>query len=168
MSACWLLAIKEGSIENVACPSIECVKKRAKRDAANRPSDTPVVIDVKIDQVPASTGEVEVELELVEKVVGREMSERLKWLREKRRVENGMSWWLGNISALIAHIQLYRSILHYLSTPTLPISGPRSTPLQTPRTPLRHVKETRLPPRTHEDRRTGRCAKREGEAGEGV
>lgn len=96
LSACWLLAIKEGSIENVACPSIECVRKRAKREAAVRPMDT-LNVEVKVDDGIAPKAEREregekvdeVELELVEKVVGRLMSERLRWLREKRRVENG-------------------------------------------------------------------------------
>ncbi|KAI9635251.1 uncharacterized protein MKK02DRAFT_27103 [Dioszegia hungarica] len=74
LNACWTLAISEGTLESVACPSPGCVKKRATRDAGQ-------AADAEQDLDPA----------LVESVVGEEL--RLRWeeLRDRRKAEIGTS-----------------------------------------------------------------------------
>jgi E3 ubiquitin-protein ligase RNF14 len=68
LSSCWTLAIEEGTLENVACPSFACVKKRATR-AANEITEP--------------------DRELVEEVVGAKLRDRWEDLKAKRRAEIG-------------------------------------------------------------------------------
>lgn len=68
LSSCWVLAIEEGTLENVSCPSITCVKQRS-----------------------TSSAEGEVDLELVQEVVGEELQSRWLSLKEKRKAEIGKS-----------------------------------------------------------------------------
>ncbi|KAL7424702.1 hypothetical protein Q5752_000386 [Cryptotrichosporon argae] len=72
LSACWTLAISEGSIENVACPSVECTKARA--------------------QVDRQATDGDVAPELVESVVGPELRTRWETLKETRRAEIDPRW----------------------------------------------------------------------------
>lgn len=74
MSACWGLAITEGTIENVSCPSPQCVKQRTSRDP--------------------QSGETQDELsaDLVESVVGKEARERWQELKDKRMAEIGKTF----------------------------------------------------------------------------
>ncbi|ORX36001.1 hypothetical protein BD324DRAFT_581472 [Kockovaella imperatae] len=68
LSLCWSLAIEEGTLENVACPSVDCVKQRA-------------------------TGKRgEVDGSLVESVVGHELRARWDELKERRRAEIDPNW----------------------------------------------------------------------------
>ncbi|WVQ62143.1 uncharacterized protein L199_000281 [Kwoniella botswanensis] len=69
LSSCWSLAITEGSLENVSCPSVSCTKQRALRDRGE------------------SGGENEIDGEMVESVVGKELRERWEDVKEKRKAE---------------------------------------------------------------------------------
>lgn len=79
LSSCWSLAIKEGTLENVSCPSVSCTKKRAARPG----------------QAPAENQEKEKDTgtdgDLVESVVGKELRARWEMLKEKRRADLGKS-----------------------------------------------------------------------------
>ncbi|WWC86300.1 uncharacterized protein L201_001173 [Kwoniella dendrophila CBS 6074] len=68
LSSCWSLAITEGSLENVSCPSISCTKQRALRDRGE-------------------TVDNEIDVELVESVVGKTLRERWEEVKEKRIAE---------------------------------------------------------------------------------
>jgi E3 ubiquitin-protein ligase RNF14 len=81
LQSCWSLAIREGTLSNVACPSFDCTKARVKRDqdrAENPTQQTPDAGDP-TDYV----GD-----DLLSKVVGDVLAERFKRLKEKKRVEN--------------------------------------------------------------------------------
>ena len=73
------MAIREGTLDSVSCPSVSCTKKRATRNP----------------NVGANAGGGEVTLdtdtdaELVESVVGRDLKIRWETLKEKRRAELG-------------------------------------------------------------------------------
>ena len=67
LSSYWCLAIDEGTLENVACPSIDCVKERAKQETARS----------------------EIDPDLVAEVVGLELKDRWEELKERRRAEIG-------------------------------------------------------------------------------
>ncbi|OCF41788.1 hypothetical protein I317_04394 [Kwoniella heveanensis CBS 569] len=67
LSSCWSLAITEGSLESVSCPSVSCTKTRALRDRAE------VVGGVDAD--------------LVESVVGKDLRERWEDIKERRKAE---------------------------------------------------------------------------------
>ncbi|WVR05929.1 hypothetical protein IAU60_002955 [Kwoniella sp. DSM 27419] len=67
LSSCWSLAITEGSLESVSCPSVSCTKTRALRDRAEA-----------VDSVDA---------ELVESVVGKELRVRWEDIKERRKAE---------------------------------------------------------------------------------
>jgi hypothetical protein len=96
LSACWTLAIKEGNVESVACPSVTCTKRRVDRQNRVREpaldgaklEGTDVGVEAKEGAGQGLAGG-EVELRLVEEVVGVELRERLEWLKRKKRVENG-------------------------------------------------------------------------------
>ncbi|KAK8865969.1 hypothetical protein IAR55_001118 [Kwoniella newhampshirensis] len=70
LNSCWSLAITEGTLESVSCPSVSCVKQRALRDRIGASED-------------------EVEASLVESVVGKELEERWEELKERRKAEIG-------------------------------------------------------------------------------
>jgi hypothetical protein len=90
------LAIKEGNVESVACPSVTCTKRRVDRQNRVREpgldggklEGTDTGAEAKDGAGQGSAGG-EVELRLVEEVVGVELRERLEWLKRKKRVENG-------------------------------------------------------------------------------
>ncbi|WVQ70866.1 hypothetical protein IAR50_000391 [Cryptococcus sp. DSM 104548] len=67
LSDCWTLAITEGTLESVACPSPPCVKQRALRDKMDSSSDVPP--------------------DLLENVVGPELKDRWATLKERRMAE---------------------------------------------------------------------------------
>jgi hypothetical protein len=71
LSACWTLAITEGSLENVFCPSVVCTKERATKDSKADIADKGVT--------PA----------LVESVVGKTLRERWERIKENRIIETG-------------------------------------------------------------------------------
>lgn len=71
LSACWTLAITEGSLENVFCPSVVCTKERATKDSKADNADKGVT--------PA----------LVESVVGKTLRERWERIKENRIIETG-------------------------------------------------------------------------------
>lgn len=73
LSSGWTLAITEGSLENVYCPSVTCTKSRATK--GGRLEETDVGIDS----------------ELVESVVGKDLRERWEWIKENRKAETGKS-----------------------------------------------------------------------------
>ncbi|WVQ82772.1 hypothetical protein IAT38_004904 [Cryptococcus sp. DSM 104549] len=68
LNDCWTLAITEGTLESVACPSPACVKRRATRDSKEEADD-------------------DVDPELVESVVGKELRVRWEELKQRRIVE---------------------------------------------------------------------------------
>ncbi|ORY23205.1 hypothetical protein BCR39DRAFT_362763 [Naematelia encephala] len=72
LASCWSLAIEEGTLENVSCPSVTCVKQRATR-------------------VPGPASQLsnagETDPDLVESVVGKELRDRWQELKERRRAE---------------------------------------------------------------------------------
>ena len=70
LSSCWSLAIEEGTLENVSCPSVSCVKTRATQSAQ---------------------AQDDFDAELVESVVGKELRDRWLELKEKRKAEIGES-----------------------------------------------------------------------------
>jgi hypothetical protein len=67
LSSCWTLAIEEGTLENVSCPSVSCVKTRATSTAK----------------------ETETDSKLVEEVVGETLRDRWLSLKDKRKAEIG-------------------------------------------------------------------------------
>jgi E3 ubiquitin-protein ligase RNF14 len=71
LNACWTLAITEGSLENVFCPSVVCTKERATKDSRAENADKGVT--------PA----------LVESVVGKTLRERWERIKENRIIETG-------------------------------------------------------------------------------
>ncbi|KAH8077783.1 hypothetical protein HD553DRAFT_165373, partial [Filobasidium floriforme] len=95
LSACWTLAIKEGNVESVACPSVTCTKRRVDRQnrvrepalGGGKLEGTDTGAEAK-DRAGQGSAGGEVELRLVEEVVGVELRERLEWLKRKKRVEN--------------------------------------------------------------------------------
>lgn len=68
LGECWTLAISEGTLEAVACPSVACVKQRATNEKASL-----------LDQGVTAP--------LVEKVVGKELRERWEVFKDRRIVE---------------------------------------------------------------------------------
>ncbi|WWC66318.1 uncharacterized protein I206_100219 [Kwoniella pini CBS 10737] len=68
LSSCWSLAITEGSLENVSCPSVSCTKQRALRERGAA-MDNDVTAD------------------LVESVVGSSLKDRWEDVKEKRKAE---------------------------------------------------------------------------------
>jgi E3 ubiquitin-protein ligase RNF14 len=73
LSSGWTLAITEGSLENVFCPSVTCTKERAIKE------------DKTGDCGSAITAS------LVESVVGQGLRERWEWITENRKAETGGS-----------------------------------------------------------------------------
>lgn len=73
MSSGWTLAITEGSLENVYCPSVTCTKSRATKGG-------------KLDDT-----ENGIDSALVESVVGKNLRERWEWIKENRKAETGES-----------------------------------------------------------------------------
>jgi len=71
LGACWTLAITEGSLENVFCPSVICTKERATKDSKADNADKGVT--------PT----------LVESVVGKTLRERWERIKENRIIETG-------------------------------------------------------------------------------
>jgi E3 ubiquitin-protein ligase RNF14 len=71
LSSGWSLAITEGSLENVFCPSLSCTKERATKEG-------------KVDD-----GGGLITASLVETVVGKSLRERWEWITENRRAETG-------------------------------------------------------------------------------
>ena len=71
LSAGWTLAITEGSLENVFCPSVVCTKERATKEGKTDHGDRGIT--------PA----------LVESVVGKLLRERWERVKENRIVETG-------------------------------------------------------------------------------
>ena len=71
LSACWTLAVTEGSLENVFCPSVVCTKERATKDRKADNADKGVT--------PS----------LVESVVGKTLRERWERIKENRIIETG-------------------------------------------------------------------------------
>ncbi|WVQ88175.1 hypothetical protein IAS59_001909 [Cryptococcus gattii] len=65
---CWTLAISEGTLEAVACPSVSCVKQRATNEKASL-----------LDQG--------ITAQLVEKVVGKELREKWEVFKDRRIAE---------------------------------------------------------------------------------
>jgi E3 ubiquitin-protein ligase RNF14 len=79
LSSGWTLAITEGSLENVFCPSVTCTKERAiKEDKTGDCGST----------ITAS---------LIESVVGQGLRERWEWITENRKAETGGSWALEKL-----------------------------------------------------------------------
>ncbi|BEJ11475.1 hypothetical protein CspHIS471_0108970 [Cutaneotrichosporon sp. HIS471] len=75
LSSFWTLAITEGTLENVACPSIGCVKARAAE---------------KVDHAAGAFAEERADgigPDVVASVVGQEMADRWQMLSEKRLVD---------------------------------------------------------------------------------
>jgi E3 ubiquitin-protein ligase RNF14 len=76
LSSFWELAITEGTLENVACPSVGCVKARAHE---------------KVDHAAGAFAEQRADgigHEVVASVVGEEMAVRWQMLSEKRLVDS--------------------------------------------------------------------------------
>ena len=71
LSSGWTLAITEGSLENVYCPSVTCTKSRVMKGG-------------KLDEMEAG-----IDSELVESVVGKDLRERWEWIKESRKAETG-------------------------------------------------------------------------------
>jgi E3 ubiquitin-protein ligase RNF14 len=89
LSACWTLAITEGSLENVFCPSVDCTKERATKEGKSNNADTGITPD------------------LVESVVGNILRERWERIKENRIIETGESFGLlrfGLYSLIRSHI----------------------------------------------------------------
>ena len=101
MSSCWTLAIEEGTLENVACPSFACVKKRAAQTIAEV---------------------VEPDRDFVAEVVGTQLRDRWEDLKAKRRAE------IGTYGVLQAYciVLMRRSDLHHL--PSFGMSSSRASP----------------------------------------
>lgn len=98
LTECWSLAVREGAVEGVACPGWECVKGRVKAQQQQGEvvgAETTETVKVERGQgVEAAAdaevgGEEEIQMDLVREVVGTELADRYKWLKEKKRVENG-------------------------------------------------------------------------------
>ncbi|WWD17839.1 hypothetical protein CI109_102283 [Kwoniella shandongensis] len=68
LNSCWSLAITEGTLESVSCPSVSCVKRRATRDRTDASED-------------------DVDAGLIESVVGEGLRDRWEELKERRKAE---------------------------------------------------------------------------------
>ena len=82
LKSCWSLAIEEGTLENVSCPSISCVKSRVVRDPR-------AALATDIAQNPPSS--IDVRPDLVQIVVGKDLRQRWEQLKERRKAEAGES-----------------------------------------------------------------------------
>jgi hypothetical protein len=71
LSSGWTLAITEGSLENVFCPSVACTKERALKEEKTENEHKVITA------------------ELVESVVGKTLRERWEWVKENRIMETG-------------------------------------------------------------------------------
>jgi hypothetical protein len=108
LAACWGLAIREGTIGSVSCPSVECTKLRNTHrpgpplvpplDPSLGPPPGPSLGSPHVDENQGEEKEMKdeidriertVDLALLEEVVGKEGRVRFEWLVRKRRVENG-------------------------------------------------------------------------------
>ena len=88
LASCWTLAITEGDVGAVSCPSVECVKKRT--STAPLPSPELEVDVVREEEEAKRKGEEEFEFgEVVRDLLGEESHERWVRLKEKKRVESG-------------------------------------------------------------------------------
>lgn len=81
LSSFWNLAIQEGTLENVACPSIGCVKARATGEG-NLDHAAGAYAEERSDGISP---------EVVASVVGQDMQERWQMLSEKRLVDTSES-----------------------------------------------------------------------------
>lgn len=82
LRSCWSLAIREGTLSNVACPSFDCTKARVKREQLR--AGAPMA-----GSQPAEEEAIDrIDDDLLLKVVGDVLVERFKRLKEKNRVEN--------------------------------------------------------------------------------
>jgi E3 ubiquitin-protein ligase RNF14 len=68
LSGYWQLSIDEGDIEKIACPDVDCVKKKGKE------------------------GSLMVEEGELRRLVGDEGVKRWKWLKEKKEIEKGVEY----------------------------------------------------------------------------
>ena len=75
LNSCWTLAINEGTLESVSCPSITCIKTRSTRDTKLRPTEAEGFAT---------------DPELVKSVVGESLKVRWEQLKERRKGEIGM------------------------------------------------------------------------------
>lgn len=114
LSSCWTLAIEEGTLENVSCPSVTCVKQRA--TSTNPDQDTDV--------------------ELVKEVVGDDLASRWTSLKEKRKAEIGES--LINVPHITKRgtYRQTRHILYVRDQHVKPLFRPRPYPPQSKQQPL--------------------------------
>lgn len=83
LSSCWSLAIEEGTLENVACPSVNCVKKRSLREPGKGNTE----------------GGTDLDPTVVEGVVGKELRDRWEKLKKKRKAEIG-AWTTSHASVI--------------------------------------------------------------------
>lgn len=86
------MAIKEGTVTNVNCPSVQCTQTRVKRQkdvAKELESQGGEDVDGANVNPQLDQGEV-MGRETVEGVVGSELADRYFWLVEKRAMENSM------------------------------------------------------------------------------
>lgn len=102
LSSCWSLAIEEGTLENVACPSVNCVKKRSLREPGKGTLEAGTELDPNI----------------VEGVVGKELRDRWEKLKKKRKAEIGVCMRPYGLLSSSADI-LLRPDIHHLSTTNL-------------------------------------------------
>ena len=137
LSACWTLAIKEGNVEAVSCPSITCTKRRV--DRQNRTQDPHATAESGkaeegVDAARSGLGKGaagEVAVGLVQEVVGVELRERLEWLKRKKRVENGR-YRHGHLAPGVDGLSFVllsgsRPNLHDLSASALPVTCATTT-----------------------------------------
>ncbi len=101
LGECWALAIREGAVGSVGCPSAECTKRRVLAGHARvggcgeGDEGSGAAPGQDTDSPPAlPAADPPLDLAVLERVVGTPLRERFEWLREKQRVENDPSYTL--------------------------------------------------------------------------
>ena len=122
LNSCWSLAIKEGTLENVSCPSVSCIKTRV--------SSHPREPSAAAGSPDGSESEkTDVDSDLVETVVGKELRRRWEQLRECRKAE------IGEHSQPVAKRLLIRNKTHRTQSVLNPTVKPRFHRLPNPLLP---------------------------------
>jgi hypothetical protein len=89
LTSCWTIAIEEGDVKSVACPSVDCVKKRATASAP-APVVEIVVSDATVTSAADDPPVVTVDFgSVVRDLLGDELYDRWVRLAEKKRIESG-------------------------------------------------------------------------------
>lgn len=89
LTSCWTLAIEEGDVKSVSCPSVDCVKRRATTAAAPPTAVEIIVSDPAVPSLADEPSGVVVDFRsVVRDLLGDELYDRWIRLAEKKRIES--------------------------------------------------------------------------------